>query len=533
MQPQWNKPAGLPIPGLKVNNSLKNDELQDFIPTQGKLVRWYYCGPTVYDDSHLGHARSYLSFDILRRIMEDYFGYHVFACMNITDLDDKIIIKSRQNYLFDDYSKKNPIVDQLLLETLTLAWQTNIESLKKKLQKLQEDVTSGKRKVVESQPERQLYESKLEEAEKSLVRVRAAKEGEPSLSLLEKAQSVLSAYLDNKESARMDSELVKRLCDQHAKKYELAFFKDMRALGIRDPDVLVRVTEYVPHIVSYVQQILDKGYAYESQGSVYFDTVKFHNSENHTYGKLKPEAVGNLDMLMEGEGGLTTTTTNERKTSKDFALWKSSKPGEPSWDSPWGKGRPGWHIECSAMASKILGHTIDVHCGGCDLKFPHHDNELAQSEAYFDCYQWINYFFHAGHLNIDGLKMSKSLKNFITIREAFEAGHTATQIRFLFLIQEWDKDLNYQRVNTMEEVDTKIKTFTEFFRKVHNLDSTVMINESWVNEDENLHATFLEAQESVHKSLCRNFDTKSVIQHLISLVSGANKYMTNNPTRKG
>ena len=218
------------------------------------------------------------------------------------------------------------------------------------------------------------------------------------------------------------------------------FMEDMDALGVRPADVMTRVSEYIPEIVAYIEKIVANGLAYESKGSVYFDTQAFR-AKGHVYGKLSPWAVGSAALAAEGESDFET---KEKRSSQDFALWKAAKPGEPFWDSPWGRGRPGWHIECSAMASSILGHKIDVHSGGQDLRFPHHDNELAQAEAYYHeemqreveaspsgshvccggahgqlwSAQWINYFLHSGHLSIEGLKMSKSLKNFITIRQA-------------------------------------------------------------------------------------------------------------------
>lgn len=155
---------------------------------------------------------------------------------------------------------------------------------------------------------------------------------------------------------------------------------------------------------------------YVAEGSVYFDISGFTTSnEKHVYAKLCPWAVGNAKLTDEGEGALGAQLGG-KKAACDFALWKNSKPGEPAWDSPWGTGRPGWHIECSAMASDVLGETLDIHSGGIDLAFPHHDNEIAQSEAAFQRHQWVNYFLHSGHLHIEGQKMSKSLKNFITIK---------------------------------------------------------------------------------------------------------------------
>jgi cysteinyl-tRNA synthetase len=140
------------------------------------------------------------------------------------------------------------------------------------------------------------------------------------------------------------------------------------------------VSEYVPEIVEYIQQIIDRGLAYESNGSVYFDVAEFDKKPNHFYAKLVPEAFGDTKSLQEGEGDLSADA-KEKKSPTDFALWKASKAGEPWWDSPWGRGRPGWHIECSVMASAILGSELDIHTGGVDLKFPHHDNELAQAEV--------------------------------------------------------------------------------------------------------------------------------------------------------
>jgi cysteinyl-tRNA synthetase len=328
----------------------------------------------------------------------------------------------------------------------------------------------------------------------------------------------------------LDSNLVKSLCDQHAKKYEEEFFKDLKKLGIALPDVIVRVSEYIPSVIKMVEKICENGFGYEYKGSVYFDTSRFNEHPNHFYGKLEPQNYGNVALLEEGEGQLAAT--EGKKRAADFALWKASKPGEPSWESPWGLGRPGWHIECSAMASEILGEKIDIHCGGVDLKFPHHDNEMAQSEAYFQNDQWINYFFHSGHLHIDGLKMSKSLKNFITIGDTLKK-YNPREIRFLFLLQDWDRPMNYQRQNTMAVVDSKIKTFREFFRKVNMAMMNRNVPENWNSKDFELHEDLLTTQKNVHTHLCNNFKTSHVISDLINIVNKGNVYMTNNPNKKG
>ena len=221
--------------------------------------------------------------------------------------------------------------------------------------------------------------------------------------------------------------------------------------------------QYIPEVIEYVQTIIDRGYAYAANGSVYFDTVAFGNAKNHVYGKLVPSNVGNTGLLAEGEGH--AAHTSDKRNSCDFALWKKSKPGEPKWDSPWGEGRPGWHIECSAMSGSSLKEfasgTIDIHSGGWDLRFPHHENEIAQSEAYFDFRQWVNYFVHSGHLDIAGRKMSKSLKNFITIRDALKE-YTARQMRVFYLMHRYNARMDYSPEGMTHAADLD-RQYNEFF----------------------------------------------------------------------
>ena len=269
--------------------------------------------------------------------------------------------------------------------------------------------------------------------------------GSPDIPMNEfftKAQDVLLPYLDSLYGSSIDAEdhsIFTRLTS----KYENRFMEDLRALNCLDPDVITRVTEYGPQIVDFVKKIEDHGFAYRtSDGSVYFDVESFE-SANNNYPRLEPWSRNDKGRQAEGEGALVQTTS-EKKGNSDFALWKASRPGEPSWSSPWGKGRPGWHIECSAMASDVIGPQIDIHSGGIDLAFPHHDNELAQSEAYWankdqhEQHQWVNYFMHMGHLSIAGSKMSKSLKNFTTIREALFRGEwTSRSLRIVFLLGNW------------------------------------------------------------------------------------------------
>ena len=218
------------------------------------------------------------------------------------------------------------------------------------------------------------------------------------------------------------------------------FMEDMDVLNVMRPDVVTLVTTYVPQIAIFVDKIIQKGFAYETNGSVYFDIAAFEKAGN-PYARLRPESRNDKALQEEGEGSLSKNLGGKRGTG-DFALWKKSKPGEPSWPSPWGEGRPGWHIECSVMASDVLGSQMDIHSGGIDLAFPHHDNELAQSEAYY-CehgheHNWVKYFMHMGHLSIAGSKMSKSLKNFQTIQDALKTDYTPRGMRIVFLMGRWN-----------------------------------------------------------------------------------------------
>lgn len=249
--------------------------------------------------------------------------------------------------------------------------------------------------------------------------------------------------------------------------FETEFFDDMKRLNVELPDVVTRVSEFVPEIVTFIDKIIKNGYAYEANGSVYFNVVKYNDSDKHSYAKLEPKSAMDTEKVLEGEGVFTTDLESTEKVNKfDFALWKKSKEGEPSWDSPWGKGRPGWHIECSCMAAEFFKEwPIDIHSGGIDLRFPHHDNEIAQSEAYYECDQWINYFLHTGHLHIAGKKMSKSLKNFITIKHILTE-YSARQVRFLFLLHQWDSLMNYTTEKSMPEAVEKERQFAEFFKTI-------------------------------------------------------------------
>ena len=302
---------------MKIYNTLTRQK-DEFAPMDGKEVRMYACGPTVYNFIHIGNARPLIVFDSLRRYFE-WRGWKVNFVQNFTDIDDKIIN-------------------------------------------------------------------------------RANEEG-----------------ISSKEVAE---------------KYIAEYWTDVTGLGVRAADVHPKATETIPEIIEMVSTLIEKGYAYEVNGDVYYRTFKFAD-----YGKLSHQPLEEL------QAGARIDVNDIKENPMDFALWKAAKPGEPYWESPWGNGRPGWHIECSAMSKKFLGESIDIHCGGQDLAFPHHENEIAQSEAANGC-KFVNYWLHNGYININNQKMSKSLNNFFTVREAAGAYGYET-LRMFMLSAHYRSPLNY------------------------------------------------------------------------------------------
>lgn len=270
--------------------------------------------------------------------------------------------------------------------------------------------------------------------------------------------------IDDKMIKRANEEniTVKELGDRFIEEY----YKDADNLNIERATVNPRATEYIGEIISFVKDLIDKGYAYETNGDVYFNTKKFND-----YGKLSGQ---NLEDL---QAGARIDIDERKKDPMDFAVWKSQKPGEPAWESPWGMGRPGWHIECSCMAYKLLGETIDIHAGGSDLAFPHHENEIAQSEARTGK-TFAKYWMHSAFVNVNNEKMSKSLNNFFTAREILEkyepdvlrlfmlSGHYRTQINFSIELLESTKsglDRLYNAISILENLldEVKIEQLTE------------------------------------------------------------------------
>ena len=304
---------------MQIYNS-KNRRKEEFVPIHPGEVRMYACGPTVYDYFHIGNARPFIVFDVLRRYFE-HRGYKVTFVQNFTDIDDKMIKRA------------------------------------------------------------------------------------------------------NKEGIT-----VKELGDRFIKEY----YQDAQALGVRPATVHPRATEHIPQIIALVQKLIDKGLAYEVNGDVYFDTAAFP-----AYGALSGQ---NLEDL---EAGARVEVDNVKKNPADFAVWKAQKPGEPAWESPWGMGRPGWHIECSAMSMTYLGETFDIHGGGKDLLFPHHENEVAQSEGATGK-PYVHYWMHNGFINVDNEKMSKSLGNFFTVRDILKE-YDAEDVRMFMLSAQYRSPINFSR----------------------------------------------------------------------------------------
>jgi cysteinyl-tRNA synthetase len=327
---------------MKIYNTLTGQK-EEFIPL-GETVKMYVCGVTPYDDSHFGHAMSYTFFDVIRRYLK-FRGYALKYVQNVTDIDDKIILRANQR----------------------------------------------------------------------------------GISTTELAE-----------------------------KYTASYLADMDALNIQRPDVSPRATQEVPKIIEVIAGLVEKGCAYKAaDGSVYFRVTR-----DADYGKLSHRT---LDMM---QAGARIEIGEQKEHPMDFALWKASKPGEPAWDSPWGPGRPGWHIECTAMSTKYLGDQIDMHGGGQDLVFPHHENEIAQSESYTGKVPFVKYWLHNGFLQIGQEKMSKSLGNMLTIK-AVLSKHSPDAVRIFILSSHYRSPLTF----TWEGLDAAEKGAERLARAVQREDS--------------------------------------------------------------
>jgi cysteinyl-tRNA synthetase len=321
---------------LRIHNSMSGQK-EEFRPIHAGRVGMYVCGITVYDYCHVGHARCYVAFDVIRRWLR-YRGLDVTYVRNITDIDDRIIS-------------------------------------------------------------------------------RAAENGETIGALTQRFIS--------------------------------AMHEDFAALGIEPPDHEPRATEYVPGMIAMIARLIERGYAYVgTQGDVLYAVAKFP-----PYGQLSGKRLTDL------RAGARVEVDEAKRDPLDFALWKRAKPGEPSWASPWGHGRPGWHIECSAMAAALLGNHFDLHGGGMDLKFPHHENEIAQSCAAHDG-PFVNVWAHNGFVNLDNEKMSKSLGNFFTVRDLLPHLRHAEVLRAFLLSSHYRGPINYSQVQLLQADATLTRLYT-------------------------------------------------------------------------
>ena len=307
---------------LKFYNTLTREK-EVFVPINQKKVNFFVCGPTVYDYPHLGHGKTYTQFDVIVRALR-YFGYEVFYLQNITDIDDKIINRAKE-------------------------------------------------------------------------------------------QNISSKDL--------------------SEKFEKIYLEDMASLGNTSTNKYARATDYIPQIIKQVETLMAKGYAYKTSDGIYFETAKFKN-----YGKLSGRTE-----IKEDDSVSRIDESNEKKGWNDFCLWKAEKEGEPSWDAPFGKGRPGWHIEDTAITETFFGPQYDVHGGARDLIFPHHECEIAQMESASGRSPLVKYWLHTGFLNINSNKMSKSKGNFKTIRGMIESGISPMAFRFWVLMAHYRSPINWNQ----------------------------------------------------------------------------------------
>ncbi|MGL5244631.1 MAG: cysteine--tRNA ligase [Sarcina sp.] len=313
--------------------------------------------------------------------------------------------------------------------------------------------------------------------------------------------------------ANEENTTVKEIGDRYIKEY----YQDSDALNIERATVNPRATEYISDIIKFVKGLVDKGYAYEVNGDVYFSTKKFQG-----YGKLSGQNIEDL------QSGARISIDERKQDPMDFAIWKAQKPGEPAWKSPWGMGRPGWHIECSCMAKKILGDTIDIHAGGSDLAFPHHENEVAQSEA-LTGKTFANYWLHSAFVNVNNQKMSKSLNNFFTAREILEK-FDADVIRFLMLSAHYRQQLNFS-----EDLLYSAKAAVDrIYNAIGNLENLIeeSSREKMNDEEKTYLNSLLKYKNKYIEKMNDDFNTADAITSIFDLIKDVNINITINSSKE-
>lgn len=381
---------------LKVYNT-RTGKKETFIPLKEGLVRMYVCGPTVYDMAHVGHARSYVAFDVIRRYLE-HLGYRVFYVQNFTDVDDKIIARAKE----------------------------------------------------------------------------------------------LGAATE-----------------EVAERYIKEFLKDMRSLRVKPATIYPRATDHVDDMIKVIEGLIEKGHAYVVDGNVYFDV----ESARDRFGQLTHQS---LDEMMDGA---RVEIDPRKRNPKDFALWKAAKEGEPSWDSPWGRGRPGWHIECSTMSTKYLGEQFDIHGGGRDLIFPHHEAEILQSECYTGKSPMVKYWLHNGFVTINREKMSKSLGNYFTIREILKR-YPPMVLRFFLIYTHYRSpiDFSWDQLEEASSAYGRLKSLSTTLRESVEKGGDGRDNREFLKELERIERDFYAAMDD-------DFNTRVAMAQIFTLDSLVKRYL--------
>ncbi|WP_315081841.1 cysteine--tRNA ligase [uncultured Clostridium sp.] len=319
------------------------------------------------------------------------------------------------------------------------------------------------------------------------------------------------------KKANEEGTTVKEIGDKYIKEY----YEDADNLQIERATVNPRATEYIHDIIEFVTQLIEKGYAYEVEGDVYFNTKNFNN-----YGKLSGQSIEDLQM---GASNRTSSVAGERKKDPmDFAIWKAKKPGEPAWECPWGMGRPGWHIECSCMAKKILGDTIDIHAGGMDLAFPHHENEVAQSEA-LTGNKFSNYWMHSAYVNINNQKMSKSLNNFFTARDILKE-YDSDVIRFFMMSAHYRIQINFSK-DLLDSAKASVERLYNAIGNLENLIDEVSI-ETMREEEIKYLDSLNKYREKYIEKMDDDFNTADALTVLFELTKDTNTNINVNSSKE-
>lgn len=319
----------------------------------------------------------------------------------------------------------------------------------------------------------------------------------------------------------VDDKIIKRANEENStfeeisEKYIKDFWTDAHGLNFKDATVHPKATENIDEIIEIIKTLEEKGYAYAVDGDVYYRTLKFKD-----YGKLSHQPIDDL------QSGARIAVGDKKEDPLDFALWKAAKEGEPYWDSPWGKGRPGWHIECSAMNKRYLGNTIDIHCGGQDLIFPHHENEIAQSEAANGC-MFSKYWMHNGYINVDNVKMSKSLGNFKTVREIADV-YGYEVIRYFLISSHYRSPINYN----LEIIEQCKSALERLYNCRESLDFSIKNAKTDIADDEEILALIDSRKEQFINSMDDDLNTADGIAAVFDLVSDINTKIINKEVSK-